>query len=221
MTPEPLTAELRSVELRDAELDGYEFRGYAAVFDAPWDDRLTEQMGYVEKVARGAFRKALRAGTDVPLLWQHDRNQMLATTKSGNLRIQEDGRGLVVEATLPQTTLGAYTREMIERRDVQGMSYGMQTAREDSIITRSQGIMYRTIANVRRLLDVSLTWEPACSATSVELRSASFVALTLQEIAEGEGEQLGDTAAEVSPGDDARRARAIVLNETLREVYRL
>ncbi len=213
-------AEHRSVELRDAELDGYEFRGYAAVFDAPWDDRLTEQLGYVEKVARGAFRKALRDGSDIPLLWHHDRQQLLATTKSGNLRLAEDGNGLVVEATLPQTTLGAYAREMIERRDVQGMSYGMQTAREDSIISKQNGVTYRTIANVRRLLDVTLTWEPAYSATSIELRSAGFVALTLQEIDEGQGEQLVEAATREPPGGQSRRVREIVLQEMTREGYR-
>ena len=51
--------EHRAVEFRDAELDGMNFRGYAAVFDSPWNDGLTQALGYVESVARGAFRKAI------------------------------------------------------------------------------------------------------------------------------------------------------------------
>src|SRR5262245_17581621 len=186
--------EARTVEFRDAELNGMDFRGYAAVFDTPWEQQQTDQAGYVEIVARGAFRKALRTSGDIPLLWQHDRNQLLATSKSGNLMLAEDPRGLVVEARLPHNTLGEYVREMIQRGDVQGMSYGRQTRPEDSIITRKNGVYERRVSLVRRLLDVTLTWEPAFAATSVELRAASFVALPLQEFLKGQEGQLEDAA---------------------------
>ena len=75
-----LGIEHRSVEFRDVELDGYNFRGYAAVFDTPWKPELTQELGYQETVARGAFRKALKDGGNIPLLWDHDRRSMLATT---------------------------------------------------------------------------------------------------------------------------------------------
>ena len=104
-----------------------EFRGYAAVFDTPWHQESVDAAGYVEIVARGAFRKALGQSGNIPLLWQHDRNQMLATTQADTLRVSEDGKGLLVEATLPRSGLGEYVREMIERGDVRGMSYGMET----------------------------------------------------------------------------------------------
>ena len=71
-----LVRELRSAELVDAEIKGRTVRGYAAVYDSPWNDRLVEQMGYVEQIARGAFRKALSRSDNVPLLWQHERRDM-------------------------------------------------------------------------------------------------------------------------------------------------
>jgi HK97 family phage prohead protease len=191
--------EYRSTTFTDAELDGMNFRGYAAVFDAPWNDALVEAMGYVEQVARGAFRKALAKGHDVPLLWQHERRDMLATTKSGTLRLKEDGKGLLVEAQLPENGLGAYVREMIDRGDVQGMSYGIESLPSDSILVRKDGVMHRTIANVRRLLDTSLTYEPSYEATEVELRSAIFAARPLQELLDGEGSQIEDTATVTPP----------------------
>lgn len=189
-----MESEFRSADLVDAEISGMNFRGYAAVFDSPWSDDLQQAMGYKETIARGAFRKALSAGNNVPLLWQHDKNQVLATTQSGNLRLKEDGKGLYVEANLPDTTLGRDVREMISRGDVRGMSYGIQTAREDSKVSRVDGVIHRSIANVRRLIDVTLTWEPAYPDTSVELRTLGFAALPVQAIIRGLEEQTGDAA---------------------------
>jgi HK97 family phage prohead protease len=176
--------EFRTAALVDPELHGMNFRGYAAVFDTPWDDTLTEKAGYVERVAQGAFAKALTRGFNVPFLWQHDRKDVLATTQSGTLKLQEDSKGLLVEARLPDTTLGRDVREMIARRDVRGMSYGIESHPRDSVITRHGGVIHRTIASVRRLLDVTLTWEPAYPATTAELRSLGFSAIPLTELAE-------------------------------------
>lgn len=196
--------EFRSAGLLDAEMQGMNFRGYAAVFDSPWNQALIERMGYVESIARGAFRKALGAvkngDYNVPLTWQHDRNSVLATTKSGNLSLREDGKGLLVEARLPDTTLGRDVREMIERGDVRGMSYGIESLREDSNLSRKNGVMHRSIANVRRLLDTTLTWEPTYDETTVELRNLSgFTALPLQALVGGSEEQTDDAAEEIPP----------------------
>lgn len=182
---------MRQASLVDAELKGRLFRGYAAVFDTPWNEDLTASMGYVEKVAKGAFRKALGRTADVPLLLGHDRNQMIATTKSGNLRVKEEPKGLLAEAKLPDNALGEYARTMIEAGDIQGMSYGISlNPRKDVMQSSTAGVITRTIVNAQRLLDVSLTWEPAYTATTVELRSQGFVAIPAQEAGEGEETQL-------------------------------
>lgn len=192
--------EFRSAELLDAEVTDMDFRGYAAVFDAPWNEALVERMGYVETVARGAFRKALSSSGNVPLLWQHERRDMLATTKSGNLRIKEDGKGLLVEAKLPHNPLGEYVRSMIESGDVRGMSYGIESMPSDSKVERRDGIIYRTIGNARRLIDTTLTWEPAYDATTVELRNLSgFAAVPLQELIGGSEVQTDEAAEETKP----------------------
>lgn len=196
-----MTAEYRSVELVDAELKGHNFRGYAAVFDLPWNDHLAETYGYVEEIRRGTFRKALAAGNDVPLLWQHDRNQLLATTKSGALQLSEDGRGLLVQAKLPKTGLGEYVRELIDRGDVRGMSYGREAGPHDQRFERRGGVVRRIVSGAQRLLDVTLTWEPAYAGTEVELRSAGFVATPLQELLDGAESQIEDAVTE-SPPDE-------------------
>lgn len=187
--------EYRSAALVDAEVNNMDFRGYAAVFDAPWNQALIDRMGYVESVARGAFRKALAGGGNIPLLWQHDRRDMLATTQSGNMKIKEDGKGLLVEAKLPANPLGEYVRSMIESGDVRGMSYGIESLPDDSDLEMRNGVMHRIVRHARRLIDTTLTWEPAYDATTVELRNQSgFAALSLQELGGGTEEQTVDAA---------------------------
>jgi len=198
------TRIMRQATLVDAEVKGRLFRGYAAVFDTPWDDRLTEDMGYVEKVAHGAFRKALALKENVPFLLGHERNMLLATTKAGNLRLREEPRGLLTEAKLPDNHLGEYARSMVDSGDIQGMSYGIALdPRRDVLRSESNGVVTRTIANARRLLDVSLTWEPAYSATTVELRSQGFVAIPVQEPVGGEETQPNASGTDDQPPDEA------------------
>jgi uncharacterized protein len=198
--------EHRSVEFRDVELRDMNFRGYAAVFDTPWNDRLTEETGYIEKVKPGAFRKALARTEDVPLLWQHDRHQLLATTKANTLQLKEDHRGLLVEARLPKTGLGEYAREMIERGDVRGMSYGREFGPSDTKLENRSGVYYRLVTGAKRLLDVSLTWEPAYASTQVELRSAGFVAVPLQELLVAEESESKQAVTEPPPDEDKPEA---------------
>jgi HK97 family phage prohead protease len=188
---------MRQTSLVDAELKGRMFRGYAAVFDTPWDDNLTEKFGYIEKVARGAFRKALSSKDNVPFLLGHDRNMVLGTTGSGNVKITEEPKGLLTQAKLPDNHLGEYARSMIESGDLRGMSFGVKLNRRSGDIERSRsgnGIPIMTIRNARKMHDVSLTWEPSYpDSTVLELRSQGFVAIPLQE--PGEGEETQPTAS--------------------------
>lgn len=194
----------RSVGLIDSEVKGRLFRGLAAVFDSPWDKSLTEQYGYEEIVKRGAFRKALARGDNVPLLLEHNQHQMLGTTQSGNVRISEDAKGLAVEAKLPDNYLGEYARSLIEAGDMRGMSYGIQLNKQtDHKLLRVAGQLPRLlVVGAQRMLDVSLTWSPAYNATTAELRSQGFVATPLQELLGGQETQTEPAAAEESPDEE-------------------
>jgi len=209
--------ELRSAGLVDADVKGRTVRGYAAVYDSPWSEALIEETGYVEKVARGAFRKALGKAGNVPLLREHERRSMLATTRNKSLRLKDDAKGLYFEADLPKTTLGEDTLEEIRCGNVWGMSYGFASDPvKDSTYTYSPNT--RTITNVQRLLDVTLTWEPSYEAATVELRSQGFVALPMQEIFVGAEEQDEEAAGEFSSHDMSHfRARRRALEMSILE----
>lgn len=198
--------EMRSAKFVDAEVKGFKMRGYAAVFDSPWNAALIERTGYVEKTARGTFRKALARSPRVPLRWlDHLNGDVLATTHAGTLKLREDGKGLEVRATLPESPLGEHARAMVERGDVSGMSYGITTLPSDSTVSRdSAGVYYRTITNAQEMLDVTLTWEPAYDSTSVELRTVGFAAVPLQALVqvgqEGQTEPDAATSPDEPPG---------------------
>lgn len=197
-----MTTERRSVNLVDAEVKGRMFRGYAAVFDTPWSEELIRATGYVEKVARGMFRKALGNTANVPFLLEHAPLMLLGTTRSGNVKLREDGGGLLTEAKLPDNHLGEYARSMVDSGDIKGMSYGVELdPKNDTMLSKEGNVWVRTVTSARRLLDVSLTWQPAYTATTAELRSTGFVATPLQELLGGLETQTEDTAAEPSPDE--------------------
>ena len=218
MEPEQLQEEYRAASLVDAEIKGRTVRGLAAVYDQPWAEALSEKNGYSESFARGAFRKALTRlqNFNVPLLWQHERRDMLGTTKNGTLRLKEEPNGLYFEGDLPENPLGEYVRSMVERGDATGVSVGMASGPQDSAMSRRDGRYHRTINNIHHLLDVSLTYEPSYPAAIVELRSMGFAALPLQELLVGKEAQVEDAAtvqaSSATVGDLWARTRQIQLD---------
>jgi HK97 family phage prohead protease len=161
--------EARSVAFTDidASSDGGKFTGYAAVFDAPAD------LGaHTESVNRGAFRKSLSNGSNVPMLYDHNPAlPVLATTGAGTLKLKEDGRGLRVEADIARHFIGDAVREMVKRGEIRGMSFGFIAGSGNSRIEQRGGKPHRTLTGFKHLLDVSPTWNPAYVDTNAELRS--------------------------------------------------
>jgi HK97 family phage prohead protease len=161
--------EARSVAFTDvdASTDGSTFTGYAAVFDHEAD------LGdFTESISRGAFRKAIGASGNIPMLYDHNPGlPVLATTGAGTLKLKEDGKGLRVEANVARHFIGDAVREMVQRGDIRGMSFGFVAGAGNSKVEQRGGKPHRSLTGFKRLLDVSPTWDPAYSGTSAELRS--------------------------------------------------
>jgi HK97 family phage prohead protease len=141
--------ERRTLAFADMELAGMDFRGKAAVFDTPWSEDLTAKFGYEEVVKRGAFAPAIKATPSVPLTREHDPKMLLATTHAKTLMLEEDGDALVVTASLPPTPLGEETRTLIDRGDLRGMSYGVESDRSGSKMFRDAGTPKRRARSAR------------------------------------------------------------------------
>jgi HK97 family phage prohead protease len=110
-----------AVELRAT---GRRLQGYAAVFDQP-----TRIADFTEVVERGAFAKTLASGTDVLALVDHDATRVLARTKAGTLRLQEDAFGLSFEiADLPNTSAANDILELVRSGNAGGASFAFAVA---------------------------------------------------------------------------------------------
>jgi len=140
--------------------------GYAAVFN-----KLSLDLGgFRERIRPGAFRKCLDGNPDVRALFNHDANLVLGRTRAKTLRLREDGAGLFIRITPPDTNAGRDVVESVKRGDVSGMSFAFWT-REDSWHVEGG-------ENVRDLIevdidggDVSPVTYPAYPDTEVGVRA--------------------------------------------------
>jgi HK97 family phage prohead protease len=157
---EKRTIAYSNLEVR-AEGNGNTLIGYAALFDSP-----SEPMPFIEYVKRGAFSKTLNDGADVRLLINHE-GVPLARSKSGTLALEEDERGLRVEADLdPMNPDSARILSAMKRGDISQMSFAFRTIKDSFNADRS----VRELREVQ-LFDVSLVTFPAYEETVAELRS--------------------------------------------------
>lgn len=139
--------------------------GYAAVFNR-WSEDLG---GFREIILPGAFAPALeRYDLDVRALINHDANLILGRTKTGTLEIYEDNIGLSVRIALPDTQYARDLLVMLERGDINQMSFGFETARDRWY--EEGGQVYRELLEIGRLYDVSVVTFPAYPQTIAQAR---------------------------------------------------
>ena len=152
-------------EIRNAaEGDGMTFVGLAAAFNSP-----SQPLPFIERIAPGAFSRSLRSRNEIKLFVNHDTSRVLASKRAGTLRLSESGRGLEVEADLPDTTDGRDMAVLLKRGDIDSMSFGFSVPKGgDSWSDDGQERELREV----RLHEVSIvTGFPAYEATAAAVRS--------------------------------------------------
>jgi len=143
--------------------DKMTFKGYAAVFNSD-----SEPLPFIEQIKPGAFSRTLKSRNNIRMYVNHNDSQLLASTRSGTLRLQEDSKGLLAEADLPMTTDGKNMSILLEQRIVDSMSFGFSVPRGGD--TWSPDGSRRTLTEVR-LHEVSVvTGQPAYAATTASVR---------------------------------------------------
>lgn len=190
--------EARSAPFVDLDVtkNGRHFDGYAAIYGEE-----TDLGKFHEVVLPPAFRNVLAKTDNLPMLWDHNAGMPpFATTKAGTLKVQEDRRGLRVQAEIDERhILGPTMMSMAERGELHGMSFGFITDRGDNKVSQRNGYLLRAITGFKQLLDVSPTWNPAYAGTSAELRSLSTLGASVlapEQIHDGESQSAVD-----GPGD--------------------
>ena len=140
---------------------GRKLAGYAAVFNQ--ETRITDIR---ETIKKGAFRGSL-ANRDIVALVDHDPRRLLARTKSGTLRLQEDEKGLRFELDVPDTQEGRDILTLAERGDLGGMSFGFTVPKGGD---RWQGQKRELRAVTLHEISVVHAW-PAYEGTTVQARA--------------------------------------------------
>jgi HK97 family phage prohead protease len=149
---EQRTATITGLEIRAVENKPATILGHAALFNSP-----SLFMGFREIIKPGAFTDSLSG--DIRALWQHDTARVLGRTKAGTLRLWEDDQGLAFELNPPDTTDGRDAVTLIERGDVDQMSFGFNVpSGGDSWSEDDDGIPLRELNKIG-LMEISpVTW---------------------------------------------------------------
>jgi HK97 family phage prohead protease len=186
--------QVQDLELRQ-DGGGSSFSGYAAVFDSD-----SEPLPFVEQIRPGAFKRTLSARNNIKMFVNHDDTMVLASTRSGSLRLSEDNRGLRVDADMPDTTYARDLSTLMKRGDVDSMSFGFHVPRGgDEWSDDGQ----RRFLNEIALREVSVvTGFPAYESTSATIRKAQLLAQRTQTDADALADALTALEAGTELNDD-------------------
>ncbi|HEY7824674.1 MAG TPA: HK97 family phage prohead protease, partial [Acidimicrobiia bacterium] len=201
--------EVRQMQVQDLELrqdaDKATFVGYAAVFNSD-----SEPLPFVEQIRPGAFQRTLSARNNVKMFVNHEDTMVLASTRSGTLRLYEDERGLRTEADLPMNV--SYARDLaalLQARVVDSMSFGFHVPRGgDEWSDDGQ----RRYLNEIALREVSVvTGFPAYEASSATIRKAQILAQRTATDADA----LADALTALENGQELNDDQADLLSDVV------
>ena len=154
------------MEIRVKE-DSVEITGYVNAIERDSKPLLSRVGQFIERICKGAFKKALKRNDDVHILLNHDWDRDLGSTKKGNLELIEDNIGLRAKAIItdPEVIQKARNGELV------GWSFGFQDRDVENSIQR--GMPYRAVKDLD-LAEVSILDKrktPAYDGTLIMARS--------------------------------------------------
>ena len=122
---------------------------------------------FIERICKGAFKKAIERNDNVRILLNHNWCRDLGGTKDGNLELYEDNIGLHARATITDRDVIDKARE----GSLIGWSFGFKDREVENNV--EQGIPIRDVRDLD-LYEVSIldsTREPAYEGTLISVRS--------------------------------------------------
>lgn len=203
----------RAPEIRAAEDNSWNLRGYATVYDVPYDIAGgPDNGGWTEIVERGATAKSIKDGADVRLLMDHE-GIPLARTVSGSMRLISDDLGMMVDADLdPASPYAQSIRSAVLRGDADQMSFAFRVTRQEW----NEDFTERRIKEVQ-LFDASVVTYPASEATVVQMNNHTPEELEAREEPVAEEaveapieERELDPAAEAQEDDLTAQVKALL-----------
>lgn len=161
--------EIRAIS-NEVQVDSRNITGYAVVFES-----VSEDLGFRERIMKGAITDDTIKKSDVFCLLNHDSTKVLARSKygEGSLKLEIDERGLKYSFTAPQTDLGNEILEHLERGEIDSSSFAFTVSLDEGSEKwyTVEGVQYRDIYVVEALYDVSPVYQPAYQETTVSKRA--------------------------------------------------
>lgn len=146
--------------------DSVEVEGYVNAIERNSKPLMSRIGKFVERICKGAFKKAIKRNDDIHILLNHDWNKDLGSTKQGNLELEEDNIGLKARATITD----AEVVEKAKKGDLVGWSFGFTDRDVENTI--EHGMPTRAVKDLD-LFEVSIldrTKTPAYDGTLIATR---------------------------------------------------
>ena len=189
--------------------DKVEIEGYVNAIERDSKPLWSRVGQFIERICKGAFKKALKRNDDVHILLNHDWNRDLGSTKQGNLELEEDNIGLRVRACItdPEVVKKARAGELV------GWSFGFSD--RDVINSIRDGMPHRAVKDLD-LAEVSILDKrksPAYEGTLITARAED-------EVVHFRGEDFIDDVEvkEEQPEEKQEEATTEVVAEVQEEV---
>lgn len=192
---EKLEIRALPINMDDSSFDGTSLVGVVNV-PGSQSEILTDPITgrkFREVIQPGTFANALKQGRTVDFLYQHDKQKILSTTDNNSLQLHEDDEaGLVMKATISQTSWGKDAYQLIKDKIVKSMSLGMKVL-HDTWLKGSDNIPLRVIDKIS-LVEVSAVRNPAYVASNIEARGIDIQEVNIPDMEERD---LADSQASV------------------------
>lgn len=171
------TAEFRAAGA-DANESGHIVEGLAAVYEQ--ETRIYDFFGeFIEVIRKGAFDEC--DFSDVRLLVNHDFNSIaLARSRRNNksdkpntmqLTVDENGVNIKADLDTENNEQARALYSAISRGDMDGMSFCFYVDEDGQRWTEKDGVEYREILKVAKVIEVSAVNFPAYEGTNIDARS--------------------------------------------------
>ena len=161
--------EIRAIS-NEVQVDSRNITGYAVVFES-----ISEDLGFRERIMKGAITDETIKKSDVFCLLNHDSTKVLARSKygEGSLKLELDERGLKYSFTAPNTDLGEELLEHLQRGEIDSSSFAFTVSLDEGSEKwyTVEGVQYRDIYRIEALYDVSPVYQPAYQETTVSKRA--------------------------------------------------
>lgn len=148
--------------------DSVEIEGYVNAIERDSKPLWSRIGQFIERICKGAFKRALERNSDVKLLLNHDKSKVLGSTRQGNLELREDNIGLKARTTITDKDV----IEKAKKGELVGWSFGFYD-RPNGVNERIvDGMLHRNVEDLD-LAEVTIldnTKNPAYEGTLIEVR---------------------------------------------------